>query len=227
MIVNYIRWWDSCSRALKSVEYLFIAFTARFTQTWSDYTCSSSMFEPNRSIWKLLVLDVNTWNYIAVGEWLIFDRNKQMITLVNKKGKKIEIVSRHLTSFSANLRAKSKNHLTFPWLAIVFAVQKCLILRKTFFHLFSVYMILTDGNISQSKIIETSQFVFKPTNIGLLIEKYYFCNKSLKITWLNIPRPTGIFIESFNKLTIRNKTFVNIRSTVKIFYLLIAIFNVI
>ena len=38
----------------------------------------------------------------------------------------------------------------------------------------SVYIILTDNNISQSKIVETSQFVFKPTNIGLLIEKYYF-----------------------------------------------------
>ena len=34
-------------------------------------------------------------------------------------------------------------------------------------------MILTDDNISQSKIIETSQCVFKSTNIGLLIEKYY------------------------------------------------------
>ena len=37
-------------------------------------------------------------------------------------------------------------------------------------------MILTNGNISQSKIVETSQFVFKPTNIGLLIEKYDNCN---------------------------------------------------
>ena len=47
--------------------------------------------------------------------------------------------------------------------------------RKGFFYyLFSVHMILTDGNIFQSKIVEASQFVFKPTNIGLLIEKYYF-----------------------------------------------------
>ena len=37
-------------------------------------------------------------------------------------------------------------------------------------------MILNDGNISLSKIVETSQFVFKQINIGLLIEKYYFCN---------------------------------------------------
>ena len=28
------------------------------------------------------------------------------------------------------------------------------------------------------KIVETSQFVFKPTNIGLFIEKYYFCNSN-------------------------------------------------
>ena len=68
-------------------------------------------------------------------------------------------------------------------------VPKFLIFEESiiFFHLFSVYMILTDGNISQRKIIETSQFVFKPTNTGLLIEKYYFYNnnqtlKSFKIT---------------------------------------------
>ena len=34
-------------------------------------------------------------------------------------------------------------------------------------------MISTDADISQSKIVETSQFVFKPITIGLLIEKYY------------------------------------------------------
>ena len=39
-------------------------------------------------------------------------------------------------------------------------------------------MILTNVNISQSKIIETSQFIFKPINIGLLIEKYYFCDNN-------------------------------------------------
>ena len=39
-------------------------------------------------------------------------------------------------------------------------------------------MILTDGNKSQSKIIEISQLVFKLTNIGLLIEKYNFYNNN-------------------------------------------------
>ena len=39
-------------------------------------------------------------------------------------------------------------------------------------------MILTDGNIFQSKIIETSQFILRPTNIGLFSEKYYFCNNN-------------------------------------------------
>ena len=44
-------------------------------------------------------------------------------------------------------------------------------------------MILTDGNISQSKIVETSQFEFKPKNICLLNEKYYFCDiyKTLRL----------------------------------------------
>ena len=39
-------------------------------------------------------------------------------------------------------------------------------------------MIFTDGTIFQSKIVATSQFLFKPTNIGPLIEKYYFCNNN-------------------------------------------------
>ena len=52
-------------------------------------------------------------------------------------------------------------------------------LEKSFFHLFSVYMILTDNNISQSKVAKPpSKFVFKLTNIGLLIEKYFFCNNN-------------------------------------------------
>ena len=54
------------------------------------------------------------------------------------------------------------------------------LLKENFFHLFSVRMLLTDGNISESKIIEASQFVFKPTSIGLHIDKYYFSYKSLK-----------------------------------------------
>ena len=37
-------------------------------------------------------------------------------------------------------------------------------------------MILTDGNISQSRIVETFKFVYKTTNIGLLFEKLYFCS---------------------------------------------------
>ena len=70
---------------------------------------------------------------------------------------------------------ESENYLTFPWLDIVFAVQKCLIFRKkTFFHLFSVSMKLIDDYISSNKIAETARFVFKPTNIGLRIEKYNF-----------------------------------------------------
>ena len=35
---------------------------------------------------------------------------------------------------------------------------------------------MNDGTFSQSKIVKTSQFVFKPTNIGLLFEKYCFRN---------------------------------------------------
>ena len=40
------------------------------------------------------------------------------------------------------------------------------------------YMILANGNISQNKIVEISQFVFKLTIISLLIKKYNFCNNN-------------------------------------------------
>ena len=48
-------------------------------------------------------------------------------------------------------------------------------------------MILTAGNISQGKIIEISQFLFKPTNIGLLFEIYntVFKNNTIKYTKIN------------------------------------------
>ena len=39
-------------------------------------------------------------------------------------------------------------------------------------------MTLTEGYISRIKILETSQFIFLPTNIDLLIKKYYFCNNN-------------------------------------------------
>ena len=42
-------------------------------------------------------------------------------------------------------------------------------------------MIQNDGNISQSRIKETSYFVSKLTNFGLFIEKYYFGNENQTI----------------------------------------------
>ena len=46
-------------------------------------------------------------------------------------------------------------------------------------------MILTDDNISRSKIIKTSYFVFKLTNICLLIEEYYFCSNNRTLRFKN------------------------------------------
>ena len=39
-------------------------------------------------------------------------------------------------------------------------------------------MILVVNDISQSKIVNTFQFVFKPTDIDLLIEKYNLLNNN-------------------------------------------------
>ena len=78
-------------------------------------------------------------------------------------------------TFLANSRALNLKRTLFCFIFLVynrFSVKKRLLFeKKAFFYLLFVYMILTDGNISQSKIVETFQFVFKSTNIGLLIEK--------------------------------------------------------
>ena len=70
------------------------------------------------------------------------------------------MMSRHQTPFFFCLFEgdESENDLNFLWLATIFAVQKCIIFgKKAFlFHLLSVYMIMTDGNFSQSKTVETA-----------------------------------------------------------------------
>lgn len=38
-------------------------------------------------------------------------------------------------------------------------------------------MVLIDDNVSQSKIVDNSQFVCEPSNIDLRIENYYFLEK--------------------------------------------------
>ena len=90
------------------------------------------------------------------------------------------MVSRYKTSFKANLRVLNlKMTLLFLGLLPFLLYRNTSFLEKSiFFYLCSVFMILTDDYISQSKIVETSQFIFKPTNIGLLIEKCYFCNNN-------------------------------------------------
>ena len=149
----------------------------------------------------------NWFNHFKVGDLKQSQEMDNYQSLVNKKKKKIEMVSRHQTPFFlANLRVLNlkKKTLTFPWLATVFAVQKCLdFIKKHFFICF-----LTDSNISQNKIVETSQFIFKPFSLS------QSDSQSLKIIWLNIPRPTSIFIKSFKK------TFVNIRTMLKKFLFL-------
>ena len=71
---------------------------------------------------------------------------------------KFDMVSRQQTYFLANLRALN---LTMAFLFLArkrfCCTEIAYFLEKMHFpHLFFVYMILTDGNISQSKIVETS-----------------------------------------------------------------------
>ena len=47
--------------ALGSLEYSFIAITPRSTLTQSGSTCWGFIYGSNSSVWKLFVLDRNTW----------------------------------------------------------------------------------------------------------------------------------------------------------------------
>ena len=53
--LNCIRWWDSCSGDLRSVESFFIAITPKSTLTWSCCTCKGFIYGSNRSVWFGLV----------------------------------------------------------------------------------------------------------------------------------------------------------------------------
>ena len=65
MTLNCIWWWGSSSVVLLSVEHLFIGIIPRFTLTRSGSICLDPVYESNRSIWKLFVLDRNTWFHIT------------------------------------------------------------------------------------------------------------------------------------------------------------------
>ena len=50
---------DFCSVDLENEEFSFITITPWFTLTWSDSTCYGVIYGPNRTVWKLVVLDGN------------------------------------------------------------------------------------------------------------------------------------------------------------------------
>ena len=79
--INYNWWWASSYGALRSMEYLFIAITPRSTLTQCDSTC----YESNRSIWKLLVLDRNTWDHstLSLLLFLVFSLNLICLNMSN------------------------------------------------------------------------------------------------------------------------------------------------
>ena len=85
-------------------------------------------------------------------------------------------------------------------------------------------MIRTNGNISQSKMIETSQFLFKPTNILVcLLKNTIFAVTIRPLLFRNnnwIYQDEQVF-SSNDSINSRNKTFVNTRTMAKLFFFLI------
>ena len=69
MILNHLWWWGFSSGILMSVKSLFIIITHWFTLSAS--TCQGLIYEFNKSVWKLLVLDRNTWYHITVCKLIV------------------------------------------------------------------------------------------------------------------------------------------------------------
>ena len=55
------------------MEYSFINITLRSTLTLSGSTCYGPIYESNRSVWKLLVLDKDMWNNTTVCKQIIIE----------------------------------------------------------------------------------------------------------------------------------------------------------
>ena len=70
MTLNCIWWWGSSSEALRNMKYPFIGITSRSTLIRSGSTCYGSIYESNRFVQKLFVLDWNTWYHVRY-EYLI------------------------------------------------------------------------------------------------------------------------------------------------------------
>ena len=70
--------WFWCKEAplLASGEYPFIALALRSTLIQNGRTCYGSIYESNRSVWKLFICDRNMGNCITVcKKWLLSKRN--------------------------------------------------------------------------------------------------------------------------------------------------------
>ena len=66
---------NSSSRRLWIVQLSFIAITPRSTMTRSGSTCLDPIYESNRFVWKIFVLDSNTWNHMTERKSLVLDKN--------------------------------------------------------------------------------------------------------------------------------------------------------
>ena len=71
MTLNWIRWWDSSSEALRNVERSLISHYSHvhFDPEWQSMLRSQN--KSNRSVWKLFVIDRTTCYHITVSKQLL------------------------------------------------------------------------------------------------------------------------------------------------------------
>ena len=67
MTLDCISWWGTSSGSFDSVLYLFIVIISTSTLIKSSSSIYyHNIFTSNKSVWKLLVLNKNTWNHISI-----------------------------------------------------------------------------------------------------------------------------------------------------------------
>ena len=81
MALNCIWLSGSSFGDLECVKYLFIVITPRSTLTFSGSTCKGPIYGSNKSVWKLLVLDRNSWYNIT--EQIIHIKNSYLKLCIN------------------------------------------------------------------------------------------------------------------------------------------------
>ena len=67
-MLNSIEWWWFSSGVIRGMESHLFCY---YSHVHSDNTYLGSIYGSNISIWKLFILDKNTWNHVNMYKWMM------------------------------------------------------------------------------------------------------------------------------------------------------------